>query len=177
MTQRPRPLGLFRRRRRREGAAAVEFAIVAGPFFFVIFAVLELGVVFLIDSMLESSVQQATRLVRTGQAQNGAISQAEFRTAMCDAMGVFAGDCENRAQVDVRPIPRFRDPELSNPIVNGAFDVDQTGFDPGAAGTLILVRVWYQQPLATPMLSRALTRLESGDVLLSVTTAFRNEPF
>lgn len=169
--------GLRRRRPPREGAAAIEFAIVATPFFFVIFAILELGVVFLVDSMLEASVQQATRLVRTGQAQGGAISQAQFRTAMCDSMSVFAGDCEERAVVDVRPIPQFRDPNPPDPIVDGAFEEDRTEFDPGAAGDLMLVRVWYQQPIVTPLLSRALTRLQSGDALLSVTTAFRNEPF
>jgi hypothetical protein len=31
--------------------------------------------------------------------------------------------------------------------------------------------------VVTPMLSNALTRLESGDALITVTTAFRNEPF
>jgi hypothetical protein len=177
MSQRSRGSGLFRPQRRREGAAAVEFAIVALPFFFVIFAVLELAVIFLVDSTLEAAVQQAARLVRTGQAQGGAISQGQFRTAMCEAMNVFEGDCEQRTVIDVRPIPQFRDPNPPDPIVNGAFDPSQTGFDPGAAGNLMLVRVWYQQPVATPMLSRALTRVGSGDAVISVTTAFRNEPF
>lgn len=177
MARRTRKSGLLRRGPPREGAAAIEFAIVALPFFSVIFAVLELGVIFMVDSMLESSVQQAARLVRTGQAQDGGMSQAEFRTAMCGSMSVFAGDCEGRAVVDVRRIPQFRDPNPPDPIVDGAFEEDRTQFDPGAAGDLVLVRVWYQHPVVTPMLSRALTRLESGDVLLSVTTAFRNEPF
>jgi hypothetical protein len=177
MTRRPRLFDLIRRRRRREGAAAVEFAIVALPFFFVIFAVLELGVIFLVDSTLEAAVQQATRLVRTGQAQTGAISPAQFRAAMCENMSVFEGDCQERAVIDVRPIPQFRDPNPPNPIVDGEFDPDQTDFDPGDAGDLMLVRVWYQQPVFTPMLSRALTRLDSGDAVIQVTTAFRNEPF
>ena len=177
MALRMRTPGQFRRRPRREGAAAVEFAIVAVPFFFVIFAVLELGVIFLVDSTLEAAVQQATRLVRTGQAQGGAMTPAQFRTAMCGAMNVFEGDCEARAVIDVRPIPQFRNPNPPNPIVDGEFDPDHTDFDPGAAGDLMLVRVWYQQPVVTPMLSNALTRLESGDALITVTTAFRNEPF
>ncbi|WP_231680938.1 TadE/TadG family type IV pilus assembly protein [Brevundimonas sp. AAP58] len=155
----------------------MEFAIVAVPFFFVIFAVLELGVIFLVDSTLEAAVQQASRLVRTGQAQGGVFSAAQFRTAMCQSMNVFEGDCMTRSVVDVRPIPQFRDPNPPDPIVDGQFVPAQTGFDPGAAGDLMLVRVWYQQPVVTPLLSRGLTRLESGDALISVTTAFRNEPF
>jgi Flp pilus assembly protein TadG len=175
MSRRRRPLDFFRRRR--EGAAAVEFAIVAVPFFFVIFAVLELGVIFLVDSTLESAVHQATRLVRTGQAQGGAVSPDQFRTAMCQSMNVFEGDCEARAVVDVRPIPQFRDPNPPDPIADGEFDPAQTDFNPGEAGDLMLVRVWYQQPVVTPLLSRALTRLNSGDAVIQVTTAFRNEPF
>lgn len=176
MTRRPRPFRRFRRPRR-EGATAVEFAIVAVPFFFVIFAILELGIIFLVDSTLESAIQQAGRLVRTGQAQGGAISEAQFRTAMCGAMTVFEGDCEERAVIDVRVIPQFRDPNPPDPLADGEIDPGQTGFDPGDAGDLMLVRVWYRQPVVTPMLSRAMTRLESGDAVISVTTAFRNEPF
>lgn len=177
MVRRSRSPALFHRRPRREGATAVEFAIVAVPFFFVIFAVLELGVIFLVDSTLEAAVQQATRLVRTGQAQSGAVSPAQFRTAMCEAMNVFENDCETRAVVDVRPVPSFNAPNPPDPIVDGQFNEDQTDFDPGASGDLMLVRVWYRQPVITPMLSRAMTRLESGDAMIQVTTAFRNEPF
>jgi hypothetical protein len=166
-----------RRRPRREGAAAVEFAIVALPFFFVIFAILELGVIFLVDSTMEVATQQAVRLVRTGQTQGGAITAAQFRSALCDDMSVFAGDCQTRAVVDVRPIPQFRDPNPPDPIVDGVFDATRTDFDPGNSSDLMLVRVWYPQPVVTPMLSRALTRLESGDAVISVTTAFRNEPY
>lgn len=172
-------LGWKRRaaRKPREGAAAIEFAIVAVPFFFVIFAILELGVIFLVDSMMESAVQQASRLVRTGQAQEGAVSPAEFKSALCDEMSVFSGDCQTRATVDVRVIPQFRDPDLTDPTADGVLGPDDGGFDPGAAGDLMLVRVWYEQPVITPMLSQALTRLDSGGALISVTTAFRNEPF
>ena len=170
---------LKRRRSRapREGAAAVEFAIVALPFFFVIFAILELGIIFLVDSMMESAVQQASRLVRTGQAQGGAISPAQFKTALCQNMSVFEGDCQARATVDVRTIPQFRNPNPPDPTADGELEESEGGFDPGAAGDLMLVRVWYQQPVVTPMMSQALTRLESGTALISVTTAFRNEPF
>jgi Flp pilus assembly protein TadG len=174
------PLRIAKRvrlRPRRQGATAVEFSIVAIPFFFVIFAILELGVIFLVDSTLEGAVQQASRLVRTGQAQGGTFTAAEFRTAMCGAMSVFQGDCEARSVVDVRPIPQFRDPNPPNPLVDGELDPAQTTFNPGGAGDLMLVRVWYRHPVVTPLLSRALTRLDSGEALISVTTAFRNEPF
>jgi hypothetical protein len=119
------PLPLWKRRRSRaprEGTAAIEFAIVALPFFFVILAILELGIIFLVDSTMESAVQQASRLVRTGQAQGGAVSPAQFKTALCQGMSVFEGDCEARATVDVRVIPQFRNPAPPDPTADGQLD-------------------------------------------------------
>ena len=55
-------------RRAREGAAAVEFAMVALPFFVLLYSLIELGLVFMIDAVAENAVVDATRLVRTGQA-------------------------------------------------------------------------------------------------------------
>lgn len=178
MTSRRLLAGLSRRsRRQREGTAAIEFSIVALPFFLVIFAIMELGIIFLIDSMMENAVQRSSRLVRTGQAQETGISAAEFKDVFCQRMSVFEGDCQARATVDVREIPQFRNPNPPDPIVEGAMDESRTTFDPGGAGDLVLVRVWYAQPIVTPMLSQAMSRLESGAAIIQVTTAFRNEPY
>ena len=166
-----------RPRARRDGSAAIEFAIVALPFFFVIFAILELGVIFLVDSVMETAVQQTSRLVRTGQAQEQGITGDDFRSRLCANMIVFEGDCLARAIVDVRVIPQFNDPGPPNPVVNGEFDTSQLGYQAGDAGDLMLVRVWYEQPVFTPILSKALTPLDSGGALIVVTAAFRNEPF
>jgi len=46
----------------REGTAAIEFAILAIPFFMLLFAILELAIVFFINSTLTHSVPQLTRL-------------------------------------------------------------------------------------------------------------------
>lgn len=164
-------------RPRREGAAALEFAIVATPFFMMIFAILELGLVFLVDSVLENATLEASRTIRTGQAQGGGATAATFKTALCDRMSVFSADCRTRADVDVRELPQFRNPNPPNPIQNGVMDRSALTFDPGDPGSIILIRVWYSQPLITPFLSQAMTRLTSGQTVLQVATAFRNEPY
>ena len=164
-------------RPRREGAAAVEFAMVAAPFFFMIFAVLELGLVFLIDSTLENAVLSASRLVRTGRAETEAVSDAEFKTALCAQMSVFEGDCMSRADVDVRIMPRFSDGAPDSPIRDGVMNTGELDYDIGEPGDLMLVRVWYSQPLVTPFMQQAMSRLDSGAAVISVATAFRNEPY
>lgn len=176
-------LSLIRRRRRvaaqthREGAAAVEFAMVAAPFFFMIFAVLELGLVFLVDSVLENAVVTSSRLVRTGQAEGRNLTAAQFKTALCAEMSVFQADCASRADVDVRVMPEFRDGIPDSPIKNGVLDKSQMQYNRGAPGDLMLVRVFYSQPLVTPFMQQAMSRLNSGAAVISVATAFRNEPY
>lgn len=165
------------RRPRREGAAALEFAFVATPFFFLIFAVLELALVFVTDSMLENATQNASRLIRTGQVEQGGITAGGFRAALCGEMGPLAADCENRTNIDVRVIAQFRNVAPPDPLALGDLDEDVLTYLPGGPGDLVLVRVWYSRPLATPFLSNALARQNSGEAVLSVATAFRNEPF
>ena len=151
--------------------------MVAAPFFFLIFAVLELGTVFLVDAMLENAVMNASRLVRTGQADTQNISAAQFKTALCAKMSVFQGDCATRADVDVRLMPNFSAGPPPSPIQNGVMNTGDLQYDKGQPGDLMLVRVWYSQPLVTPFLQKAVSRLKSGAVVMSVATAFRNAPY
>jgi Flp pilus assembly protein TadG len=166
-----------RSKRRREGAAAVEFAMVAIPFFLMIFSILELGVVFVLDSVLETATMESGRLIRTGQAKEQNFDKEKFKTQVCDKMVVFKSDCANRMTVDVRVIPKFSSPNVPDPITNNAMDPSKTTYDGGQAGSLILVRVWYTHPLVTPLLSQAVSRVGPGKVLMTATTAFRNEPW
>lgn len=166
-----------RSRPRREGAAALEFALVATPFFFLIFAIMELALVFVLDSVLENATLNASRLVRTGQVDQANISAGAFRTALCGQMSVLAVNCEGRTNIDVRVIPQFRNQVPPDPLAGGNLDPNVLTYLPGQPGDLVLVRVWYSQPLATPFLSQAVSRLNSGDAVLTAATAFRNEPY
>lgn len=165
-------------RRRREGAAAVEFGMVAAPFFFMLFAILELGLIFVTDSVLENAVLESSRLVRTGQADMENIDAATFKQELCERMSVFQGDCGDRASVDVREITQFRDPAPPDPMADGeTFDEDSLTYLPGEPGSLMLVRVWYRQPVFSPLLRQALARLGDGNAMMVSTTSFRNEPY
>ena len=151
--------------------------MVAIPFFLMIFSILELGIVFVLDSTLETATTATGRLVRTGQAQNQSFDKARFKTELCSRMMLFKSDCADRVTIDVRVIPQFAVDNLEDPITNGALDSNKTTYDGGKAGDLVLVRVWYAHPLATPFLSQSVSRIGPGKVLLVAATAFRNEPF
>lgn len=159
----------------REGSAAVEFGMVALPFCMMLFAILELGLVFVTDSVLENAAIETGRLIRTGQASAQSMTAAQFKTSLCSRMSIFAPDCEARASVDVRVIPQF-EVTPPDPMAGGTFDAGSLTYANGNPGDLILVRVWYRQPLITTFLSQGLSRMNDGAAMLTVTTAFRNEP-
>lgn len=168
---------LKRFRRDQDGAAAIEFAFVAAPFLFMMFALIELGVLFMMDVTLESAVSQTGRLIRTGQAHDRAMGVAEFREDVCSRMGVFEDRCGERLLVDVRVLPRFTGQTPPDPVgEDGELSDSGLRFAMGGPGDIILVSAWYPQPLFTPLVSQGAERV-AGQRVLNATTAFRNEPF
>ncbi|MDO1558978.1 pilus assembly protein [Brevundimonas sp. 2R-24] len=165
--------------RNRRGATAVEFALVAAPFFFGMFAIIELGLVFVLSSVLDNATLQAGRLVRTGQMQAG--DAATYKTAVCNRMSIFSGDCNARLTIDVRVVPRFDNPNLPDPFrtTGGTttFDPSAMGYQNSQARDIVVVRSWWRQPLFTPLMSQGLSKLGDGQAILSSTDAFRNEPW
>src|SRR5579872_7606870 len=80
----------------RDGATAVEFAMVAVPFFALLFGVLELGMLFMASTTIDAATVQVARQIRTGQFQSGANhSAADFKTAVCNNMSwISTADCQ-----------------------------------------------------------------------------------
>ncbi len=78
--------------RKQDGAAAVEFGMVAAPFLLLVFAIMETAFVFFAGQTLETAVADSSRLIMTGQAQQQGFNQAAFKNAVCARIyGLF--DC------------------------------------------------------------------------------------
>ena len=67
---------LRRFRQREDGAAAVEFALIATPFLALTFAIMETAGVFFAGQALETATADSARLIMTGQAQTQGFTQA-----------------------------------------------------------------------------------------------------
>lgn len=152
----------------REGAAAVEFAMVAMPFFFVLFMIIEVSLVFLAGQLLETATTDASRLVMTGQAQTANFDQARFRTEVCNRIGMLI-PCA-AVNVDVQTYAGFGAANTGRPVGPG-------GFNAGGAGDIVVVRVTHEWRAAVPTFGMVLGDLPNGNRLLLSTVAFRNEPF
>lgn len=152
--------------------------MVAFPFFFMMFAIIEVGLVFVTDSMLANASMETGRLVRTGQASKASLTAEQFKAQFCSRMSIFSSQCETRVTMDVREIPQFRNQNPPDPMASGTtFDTSKLIYETGKPGSLMLIRVWYRQPLFSPFMAQALSRLNDGKVVLQATTSFRNEPY
>ncbi len=173
-------LTLFAKDKR--GVTAIEFAFIATPFFFLIFGILEICLLFIMSSVLEHGINEAARDIRTGQAQNQNFNQAQFKTSICDELFDLL-DCGENLSFDVSTFSSFASTSSTSPIdADGNFDPSGFGYDPGKASDIVVVRVFYQWSLITPILSAPLANMKgSGGAmnkrLLQSTVAFRNEPY
>ncbi len=173
-----RKTSLFRRfAEARKGATAVEFALIATPFLALMFGVLELGLVFMVSTTLDNAVDAASRKIRTGELQTAGGTAASFKTAVCNEMAYLGTGCSTNLYVDVRTFPKFADVAITDPTTDGAFDISKTTFAPGGSESIVLVRVYYQWTLITPMLNQGLETLSGGKRLIAAAATFRNEPY
>ena len=169
----------------KDGATAIEFALLAIPFFMLLFAILELAIIFFISSTLNHAVGESGRQIRTGNFQN--CGQAAFKASICDRMAGI-GNCDAKLRVDVEsdasfstitlvdpPAPPVTPPGAPAPsVTNGVYNPNaETN-----AGAPVVLRALYYHKLILPA---QLTRLEnvpnSNTHVISATTAFQNEPF
>ncbi|MEL6830890.1 MAG: TadE/TadG family type IV pilus assembly protein [Pseudomonadota bacterium] len=167
---------LLRRFASEDGATAVEFALVAPPFFFLIFGLLEVSLIFFMSVVLEHGTQQTARLVRTGQIEK-TINLDDFRTEVC-SQSVALPDCENRLSVDVQVVSDFENTSMDLPV-DGAGNLASAGFaiNVGNANEIVVVRAFYIWPLITPLLSTPLSNVAGNNRLLVAAEAMKNEPF
>lgn len=162
----------------KRGIAAVEFALIAIPFFFLIFGLLEVCVLFIMSSLLEHGINEAARQIRTGQFQEAGFGQVAFKKAVCDQTFDVLFDCLGRVRLDVKTFSSFGTSSAPN-VIDGAGNLDDSNFSftPGGANDIVVVRVFYEWNLITPVLSAPLANMSDGRRLLQSTVAFRNEPF
>jgi Flp pilus assembly protein TadG len=176
----PQPLtfakALRRFRRNRRGSAAVEFALIAPMFIALLFAILETAFMFYASQVLETVTQDAARMIMTGQAQNAAFTQAQFKDNVCSrVVGLF--DCTNGIYVDVQSYSQFGTVSVADPIDASKTFVPPNKYSPGGPGDIVVVRLFYQWPMLVTSLGYNIANLSGSKRLLTATAAFQNEPF
>jgi Flp pilus assembly protein TadG len=181
MTRHGRPprRHIFRHyRRSQSGVTAIEFAMVAPPFFALMMAIFEVGIMLFSEYVIEHGVGKASRMIRTGEVQAAAMGAAEFRTLVCGNLASYL-DCETDLHIDVRAFNDFDTVVLPSPLTNeGELSDAVTGseFDSGDPTQVVVVRVYYAWSLFAPGMTY-MANMSNGRRLLAAGAAFRNEPF
>lgn len=156
---------LFGRFRKKEdGAAAVEFALVALPFFGLIFAVIELGIFFFASRYLEDGVFNASRKVLTQRLPPASICSA-FKTEIGNNFAAWLDP--TKIVLSVKPLSSFGGS-------GSAVDLASGGCSFGASGQTMVITATYPYPF------QGFRFLSTGpnigkDLNLSASTAFRVE--
>jgi Flp pilus assembly protein TadG len=182
-----------RLRANNQGSAAVEFAFVAPVFFLLLMGTVEAGIIFFAQSSLQNAVNDAARLVRTGQSACFSLDSNnlcvpmtadQFRTQVCNEVNVLLQNCTNDAngnsdlQFDVTAYPAgFTGVTNSSPLAADGTLPNMAGFNTGNACDVVLVRAYYRWPVFTPMLNFFLANMANNNHLLATAAAFRNEPY
>lgn len=175
----PRPAGVFARwKSDAQGATAIEFAMVAGPFLMLLFGIIAVGLYFFTTFTLENAVEQAARLLRTGQAQQAGYSAAQFKTKVCEFVPGFV-DCHGKLRVNVLSFPDTTNitPASLPTCLSAGGLTNATQFDMGGASEVVLVWACYEWELAGKIPFLHLGDMSNGSRLIQATTVFRTEPF
>lgn len=153
--------------------------MTAGPCIFLMLAIFEYAFVYLVSVTLDSATREASRQIRTGEAQSAAMTPGQFKVMVCDAMGWLKNDCSANLDVDSRVFGSFTASTDPSPTTAGAFDKTKLKWSLGGEGQIVLVSTYYRWQLLTSSLLGGLSSPMYGSGYAAVTAraTFRNEPF
>lgn len=159
----------------RDGASAIEFAIVGPLFLSLLFSAIEMGWVMTQSMMLESAVN---RTARSMQINANAITATDFKKAVC-AHTIVLKDCEANLNVELSPVATKADiPTDATPCVDRVKKtVPVTNFKPGKGNEIVFGRACVVVNVLTPGIGVALSLPvdASGGLRLTARFAFVTE--
>lgn len=184
--------------RSRDGAAAIEFALLAIPYFLIVFAIIETFVAFTAEQVVSNAVDTLARQIRTGQItadpnKTSYTTSQQFRQAFCNEIAVLITCSSSEVQtpanlyLDVESYSSFASMPTTIPRKSSTdpySDLDTTGFTftPGGAKSMNMVRAYYRWQIITDLLRPYLTNVRPTDgsasiYLIVATAAFQNENY
>lgn len=166
----------------RKGAAAIEFALVSAPFFALLLSIMEIGILFLKITVVENAVTDATRYVRTGQAQAQELNQDEFVDYICGRMNSLIR-CNGNVTAELVKIKNFNDIPKTAATCRTSSDVDDPDstipYELGGTGDVVFARICVTVPIYTPGMGIGLDlpRIRGDNFAIVSQLVFRNEPY
>jgi Flp pilus assembly protein TadG len=163
----------------RKGSTAMEFTILAIPFALLVFAILESCISFAAQELLANATDDIAREVRTGQLTTANLDETKLRGLLCDKLSILVGSsCSDYIHFDLESYATFAAAAAVRTTVdNGALDTDGFAVNPGGALTINMLRVYYEWPVMTDLMTKLMSNLNNGRTLLFASATWQNEPF
>jgi Flp pilus assembly protein TadG len=158
----------------RQGTTAVEFAMLAFPFFLLLFGIIECSLLFFAGQMLESAVDDVGRKIRTGQLDD-TMTEGEFKNEICNATALLFS-CQ-KLLVDLKIAATFDELDEPPEPQNGVIDTSDYSFTAPCPEQIAMVTVTYEWPVFTNYVISQVSRLNSHNALLNAMAVFRTEPY
>lgn len=160
--------------RKDDGASAIEFAIVAPVFFFLVFSIIESSMFMLHQHSLRYIVFESTRDIQTGEIQRATSPSEAFKTAYCSHTPAFV-DCNN-IQFDVRAFSTVSAVSLQKPQFDEDGLATNFNFNPGRQEQITMVTAAMRYRFNTPVLKKVF-QPDGKPVLMVGYSIAKNEPF
>lgn len=160
--------------KRKDGTAAIEFALMAFPFLFLVLGILEISMMYAAATVLEGATSSAARLIRTGQIQEQSDPQAAFRNALCNYATVLVR-C-NDVIIEVQPMTNFDDYDSMQPAYDEDGNMVSSGFNSGSSDSKMLIRAAYRYEMMNPFVGTMLLGASNSRQFMS-TIVMQTEPY
>lgn len=168
----------FRRVRREDGTATIEFVFVVPIIMTIFMASIEAGFYMAKHVMMERGLDMVMRELRLGNL--GMVDHNSLRTLICQATPILA-NCENILKVEMRPISTatFNMPTAPATCINRGEAVEPlTDFTPGGSHEIMIVRICAVQDPIFPStgIGLQLRADAQGGYQMVASSVFVNEP-
>jgi Flp pilus assembly protein TadG len=192
---------LSRWRSDERGTTAIEFGMVAAPFFLFAFAIMGIGLQFFTINALEHGVESAARKIRTGQLQAGqtingepvAYTNQDFKDMICEEAGSYI-DCGSKLVIHMSSGAEWADVNTTPCVTAGNLtpstgnSTDAVTTKTGGASQVVLVTACYEWDLGGMMWQTFWNMLVTGawgdgaaktadKVIIQGVSTFRTEPY
>nr|WP_319483541.1 TadE/TadG family type IV pilus assembly protein [uncultured Cohaesibacter sp.] len=158
------------------GATAIEFAVLALPFFAFLYALLGIGYVYITSNTLEDAAQIAGRQIRIGEVASSGMTKDDFKGLICGSVAIPVQTCLADIVVDVTSDPDISNLDTDAPVTNGVLDPTREQYDPGDPSDYVIVKAYLPMSSVNSLFS-LLDATNGPQFTLSTVMVFRSEPY
>jgi Flp pilus assembly protein TadG len=175
-----------------DGVVAIEFAIILPVLIYMMFGVIETGIVYAADILLKNATYDAARTGRTGFIADGSTQDETVKRKILSQAGILMDPAKiTITSMSYKDFGNLKKPEpftdkngngkrddgenYTDVNGNGKYDTDQGASGYGGAAQVVVYTATYPWRFHTPFIGKLVS--DTGTIELSATAVVQNEPY